>query len=58
MLPSGEKILNNSFLKFEHVQRSDSGTYICTADNGVGPSAQQTISVNVICKYINLKIKT
>ena len=51
MLPSGEKILNNTFLKFEHVQRSDSGTYICTANNGVGPPVQETISVNVICKY-------
>ncbi|XP_023337137.1 lachesin isoform X2 [Eurytemora carolleeae] len=48
MLPSGEKILNNTFLKFEHVQRSDSGTYICTANNGVGPPVQETISVNVI----------
>ena len=31
--------------------RSDAGTYICTADNGVGPPVTATISLNVICKY-------
>ena len=51
MLPSGEKTVESSSLKFPSVSRSDAGTYICTADNGVGPPVTAVIDLNVICKY-------
>jgi len=48
MLPSGEKTVESSSLKFPSVSRSDAGTYICTADNGVGPPVTAVIDLNVI----------
>ena len=51
MLPSGEKTVESTSLKFPSVSRSDAGTYICTADNGVGPPVTAVIDLNVICKY-------
>ena len=50
MLPSGEKTVESTSLKFPSVSWSDAGTYLCTADNGVGPSVTAVIDLNVICK--------
>ena len=50
LLPSGEKRIYGDSLWFHRVSRSDSGTYICTADNNVGPPATASIDLNVICK--------
>ena len=52
MLPSGEKSVESSILMFPSVSRSDTGTYICTADNGVGNPVTIDINLKVICKYI------
>ena len=46
MLPSGEKTVESTSLKFPSVSRSDAGTYICTADNGVGPLVTAVIDLN------------
>jgi len=48
LLPSGDKRLKSSSLTFPHVTRSDGGTYICTADNNVGPPVTAAINLNVI----------
>ena len=33
-----------------NINRSDGGTYRCTADNGVANSVSDTLEVNVLCK--------
>jgi len=48
MLPSGEKSAESSILMFPSVSRSDTGTYICTADNGVGNPVTIDINLKVI----------
>jgi len=48
MLPNGEKEVSGTSLRFGAVHRSASGTYICTADNGVGAPVSATIKLNVI----------
>jgi len=48
LLPSGEKRIYGDSLWFHRVSRSDSGTYICTADNNVGPPVTASIDLNVI----------
>ena len=35
---------------FTNISRTDSGTYHCTASNGLGP-VSRAINVNVTCKY-------
>ena len=49
MLPSGEKTVESTSLNFLAVSSSDAGTYICTADNGVGLPVTAVINLNVIC---------
>ena len=51
MLPSGEKSVESSSLQFYSISRSDAGTYICRAENGVGPPVTGLIDLTVICKY-------
>lgn len=48
LLPGGEKSALGPILAFAHLSRSDGGTYICTADNRVGPPVTATIDLNVI----------
>ena len=44
---SGEKISMDGFYIISKTSRSSSGTYRCTASNGVGIPANQTTEVNV-----------
>lgn len=48
MLPSGEKRRESDRLVFASVSRSDAGTYICTANNDVGPPVTAVITCHVI----------
>ena len=36
--------------KILNINRTDAGTFRCTANNGAGNPASQTIEVNVFCK--------
>ena len=52
LLPSGDKRVVGASLQFPRISRSDRGTYICTADNNVGPPVMAALDLNVICKLI------
>ena len=39
-------------LTFDPVTRSESGTYICQAENSIGLSNEEPVEVNVLCKRI------
>jgi len=47
-LPSGEDELTSNSLKLENIQKDDGGVYICSADNGFGEPASQSISITTI----------
>ena len=39
---------------FENINRTEAGTYRCTANNGVGNPVSRTLRVYVECEYINI----
>ena len=39
-------------LTITNINRSDAGTFTCTAYNGFGKPESQTVDVNVICEYV------
>ena len=43
-------------LHIAKVRKEDSGTYICTASNGVGTMSADQIELNVLCKFHSTKI--
>ncbi|KAK6622721.1 hypothetical protein RUM43_008564, partial [Polyplax serrata] len=56
VLPSGEKTREGSSITIEQTTRHQAGTYLCTASNGVGEPAIQSINLHVLCKLqLNLQ---
>lgn len=51
MLPNGERNSTGDSYIIQSATRHDAGVYICTAYNNVGQPAEQTITVNILCKY-------
>lgn len=47
IMPAGGHTAQGNVLKIQSAQASDRGTYICVANNGVGSSAQKSISLEV-----------
>ena len=45
-------------LTITNVDRTDAGTFTCTAYNGFGKPENQTVYVNVICEYVLKKTLT
>ena len=41
---------SESTVTLSDVQRSDMGTYVCTASNGVGPADNRSVVLNVRCE--------
>ena len=48
-LTGEEKFVSPSYV-IENMDRHKGGTYICTANNGVGQTASSQISLHVLCK--------
>ena len=55
-LGSVEEPLFVKSLEFAPVQRNDSGTYVCQAENRIGVSKEAT-KINVVCKYTCQNLK-
>ena len=50
-LPTGEQSFNGGLLKFEAVQRTYTGNYVCEADNGFDDSpVTSLVRIEVECK--------
>ena len=50
---SNDEILHQDPIwDFPNINRTASGTYRCTADNGFGNPVSHKIEVNVTCKYL------
>ena len=50
VLPSGEKSFESQSIVIQDLNRHHSGSYICTASNGVGQAASAEINLKVLCK--------
>lgn len=48
---AGEEEIASPSLTIENMDRHKGGTYICTADNGVGLPATSLVILHVLCKY-------
>ena len=46
--PSGQRLI------IRNVNRTEAGTYRCTASNGIGKTALDVMHVNVFCKFTKL----
>ena len=55
-LGSAEERRFEESLEFAPVQRNDSGTYVCQAENRIGVS-QKSATINVVCKYTFQNLK-
>ena len=50
---SSEVLHQGSTWDFPIINRTASGTYRCTADNGIGNPDRHKVKVNVTCTYVN-----
>lgn len=48
---NGEMLHQGQTWDFPKINRTDAGTYNCTAYNGFGTKVSHVFKVNVICKY-------
>lgn len=46
----GEEKLHAEVLTIESMDRHKGGTYVCTANNGVGKPASSQVLLHVLCK--------
>lgn len=49
----GEEVFSGNPLVIVNVGRNDTGTYRCTANNGIGKPVSRSLYVNITCKYKN-----
>lgn len=54
-LTTGEEEIASPSLTIENMDRHKGGTYICTADNGVGQPATSVVVLHVLCEYMQQK---
>jgi len=47
-----------NYYQIRQVTLSDSGVYECFVDNGVRPTTQRKIRVDVYCKFVSSCVKT
>ncbi|KAK9510171.1 hypothetical protein O3M35_005012 [Rhynocoris fuscipes] len=47
---AGKKSVQGASLTIEQTNRHHAGTYMCTADNGVGAAVTREITLNILCK--------
>lgn len=49
VFPGEEKFVSSNYV-IENMDRHKGGTYICTANNGVGQTASSQIALHVLCE--------
>lgn len=50
LVMAGKKSVDGPSLMIEQTNRHHAGTYMCTADNGVGAPITREITLNILCK--------
>lgn len=55
--PTGEEEITSPSLTIENMDRHKGGTYICTADNGVGQAATSLVVLHVLCEYPSVSLR-